>query len=232
MNAFAKCLALTVSSCVLAVSASLADDPTIAWELNDALKQIDRQADNFASAMAHVTIVRTDRSGTEIERLEGVSFANDDGDMRISVSAPESRVYLMDSRDLYVYLPDQQLVQEYYLPKHPERVVPFMRLGFSETGRDLRDDYIVSAIGERFIGDRRTLGLDLTPKSDKERARVNRIQLWIDQASWMPVEQIIEATASGEKTTVLFANMARNLKLNPDLFKRKWPRGTKKTKMK
>jgi outer membrane lipoprotein-sorting protein len=231
MNTFAKYLAATVSSCVFAVSAVLADDPKIEWELDDALKQIDRQAEDFTTAMAHVLIVRTERAGTEIERIEGVSFVNDDGDMRVSVSAPSASVYLMDSRDLYVYLPDQQLVQEYYLPKHPDRVVPFMRLGFSETGRDLRDDYVVSAIGERFIGDRRTLGLDLTPKSDKERARVNRIQLWIDQASWMPVEQIIEATASGEKTTVLFTNMARNLKLNPDLFKRNWPRGTKKKKM-
>jgi outer membrane lipoprotein-sorting protein len=181
--------------------------------------------------MAHVTIVRVDRSGAETERLEGVSFINKDGDMRVSVSGPEARVYLMDSRDLYIYLPAQELVEEYYLPKHPDRVAPFMRLGFSETGKKLRDDYVVSAIGERFIGSRRTLGLDLTPKSDKERASVNRIQLWIDQASWMPVEQVIESTTSGERTTVLFENMARNLKLNPDLFKRNWPRGTDKKKL-
>lgn len=221
----------SLAAAMLISTAVCAQDPAISWDLDDALRQIDRQADDFDTAMASVSVVRTDRDGAEQDRMEGVAFINEDGDLRISASVPETRVYLMDNRDLYIYLPDQQIVQEYYLPKHPQRLIPFVRLGFSETGRDLRDDYLVSAIGERFIGDRRTLGLDLTPKSDKERARVNRVQLWIDQASWMPVEQVIESTSSGEKTTVSFSHMARNLKLNPDLFKRKWPRGTKKKKM-
>lgn len=221
----------SLAAAMLISTAVYAQDPAISWDLDDALRQIDRQADNFDTAMASVSVVRTDRDGVEQDRMEGVAFINEDGDLRISASVPETRVYLMDNRDLYLYLPDQQIVQEYYLPKHPQRLIPFVRLGFSETGRDLRDDYLVSAIGERFIGDRRTLGLDLTPKSDKERARVNRVQLWIDQASWMPVEQVVESTASGDKTTIAFSHMARNLKLNPDLFKRKWPRGTKKKKM-
>ena len=222
---------ISLAAAMLISTAVYAQDPAISWDLDDALRQIDRQADNFDTAMASVSVVRTDRDGVEQDRMEGVAFINEDGDLRISASVPETRVYLMDKRDLYIYLPDQQIVQEYYLPKHPQRLIPFVRLGFSETGRDLRDDYLVSAIGERFIGDRRTLGLDLTLKSDKERARVNRVQLWIDQASWMPVEQVVESTASGDKTTVAFSHMARNLKLNPDLFKRKWPRGTKKKKM-
>ena len=160
---------------MLASSMVFAQDPAISWDLDDALRQIDRQADDFDTAMASVYVVRTDRDGVEQDRMEGVAFINEDGDLRISASVPETRVYLMDNRDLYIYLPDQQIVQEYYLPKHPQRLIPFVRLGFSETGRDLRDDYLVSAIGERFIGDRRTLGLDLTPKSDKERARLKRV---------------------------------------------------------
>lgn len=228
LNTFIR---LTTCACMLVAGATLAQDPAINWELDDALRQIDRQADNFDTAMASVELVRRDREDKEVDRMTGVAFVNEGGDLRISTAAPDTRVYLMDNRDLYIYLPDQQRVEEYYLPRHPDRLTPFMRLGFSETGRDLRDDYLVSAIGERFIGDRRTLGLDLTPKSDKDRARVNRVQLWIDQASWMPVEQIIESTSSGETLTVSYSHMARNLRLNPDLFKRKWPRGTKKQKM-
>ena len=180
--------------------------------------------------MAHVVIKRVDNAGNE-EMEEGVMFANSKGDMRIITESPESRVYLMDNRDLYRYLPDQNLVEEYYLPKHPQLIAPFLRLGFSISGKDLKDDYLVSAIGERMIGDRRTLGLDLTPKKDKDRARVSGMKLWIDQASWMPVEQVIESTANGQTMTVTFTNMARNLKLNPDLFKRNWPRGTDKKKI-
>lgn len=222
----------TLASTLLLASMAfptLAEDPEINWDLDDAIRQIERQADNFDSAMAHVVITRKTADTEETE--EGVMFVNDDGDMRIAVASPVTKTYLMDSRDLYVYLPDQNLVQEYYLPKHPNRLAPFLRLGFSTTGKDLKDDYLVSAIGERYIGDRRTLGIDLTPKKDKDRARVAGMKPWIYQASWMPVEQQIEATANGETMTVTFTNMARNLKLNPDLFKRKWPRGTDKQKV-
>jgi outer membrane lipoprotein-sorting protein len=210
-----------------AALAGHAADPDITWELSDALLQVDRQADNFETAMAHVIIRRVTTSGEE-ETEEGVVFINKKGDVRIVTESPEARIYLMDNRDLYRYLPEKQIVEEYYLPRHPQLVAPFLRLGFSTTGRDLEDDYLVSAIGERMIGDRRTLGLDLTPERSEDRARVAGIKLWIDQASWMPVEQEIEATANGSKMTVTFSNMARNLRLNPDLFKPSWPRGTKK----
>ncbi len=223
-------LILTALSTLLFVPAHAAD-PDINWDLSDALRQIDRQADDFDTAMAHVVIRRVDAAGSE-ETEEGVFFVNEKGDIRIVTESPEARVYLMDNKDLYRYMPEKQLVEEYYLPRHPDRVAPFLRLGFSTTGRDLEDDYLVSAIGERMIGDRRTLGLDLTPKREKDRAQVAGMKLWIDQASWMPVEQEIEATANGSMMTVTFTNMARNLKLNPDLFKRQWPRGTKKVKMK
>ena len=48
-------------------------------------------------------------------------------------------------------MPEKQLVEEYYLPRHPQLAAPFLRLGFSTTGHDLKDDYLVSAIGERMI---------------------------------------------------------------------------------
>jgi outer membrane lipoprotein-sorting protein len=222
---------LTAMLLLLTPWGASADDPAISWTLKDAMKQVDRQADDFESAMARVEISRVTNDG-DVEVETGTAFFNERGDIRVNVDAPESRVYLLDDRDLYRYLPAASLVEEYYLPKHPQMLAVFLRLGFSATGQELEDDYLVSAIGERFIGDRRTLGLDLTPKNNKERDVVSGIKLWIDQASWMPVEQVIEATASGHTMTVRYSNMARNLNLNPELFKGNWPRGTKKEKIK
>ncbi len=37
-------------------------------------------------------------------------------------------------------------------------------------------------------------------------------------------------TLGGETVTNTFSGMARNLELNPDLFKDRWPRGTEKIK--
>ena len=60
------------------------------------------------------------------------------------------------------------------------------------------------------------------------RESVSKLQVWIDQASWMPVQLVIEHVSSGETLTMNFMGLARNLKLNPELFKDKWPKGTQK----
>ena len=46
----------------------------------------------------------------------------------------------------------------------------------------------------------------------------------------MPVKQVVSHVASGDTLTVTYTGMARNLKLNPDLFKAKWPKGTQRIK--
>ncbi len=53
---------------------------------------------------------------------------------------------------------------------------------------------------------------------------------WIDQASWLPVRQVITHTPTGQSVTATYSGTARNLKLNPDLFRDKWPKGTKKVR--
>jgi hypothetical protein len=122
-----------------------ADDPAITWSLKDAMKQVDKQADDFESAMARVEITRASNDG-QLEVESGTAFFNERGGIRVTVDTPESRVYLLNGRDLYRYLPAQSIVEEYYLPKHPQMLAVFLRLDFSATGRGLEDDYLVSAL--------------------------------------------------------------------------------------
>jgi len=137
---------------------------------------------------------------------------------------------LLNSKYMYVYEPGRALVEEYQLSKHPERLAPYARLGFSTTGEELRRDYLVTLLRDDAIGDRRVLALELTPKDDEVRQDVRKIQLWIDQASWLPVTQVIDHTSNGETLTVNYANTSRNLKLNTSLFDDNWPKGTQKIK--
>jgi hypothetical protein len=52
---------LMMTLAVLALGAlvlpSLAEGPKIGWDIDDALKQVDRQADDFISAMARVEVL-------------------------------------------------------------------------------------------------------------------------------------------------------------------------------
>jgi len=227
MNKATRAL-LAVVSLVFTFSAG-AEMPTIDWELDDAVRQIDRQADDFNSAMARVSFVMTDLDGNRVRSHSGNGFINEKGDIRYSQDGG-NRVLLLQRSTVQDYDKSTSTVDQYSLSKHKDRIEPYYRLGFSIAGRDMQDRYLTTIIGEQQIGDARTLVLELTPKKDAERAIVGKITLWIDQASWMPRRQEIASTHNGMTTTLDFTNMARNLQLNPDLFDDDWPRGTKRNR--
>jgi outer membrane lipoprotein-sorting protein len=213
-------------------NSALADGPKITWDLDNALKQVDRQADNFQSVMARVDVVRRDLGGSELSRERGTLFIDRKGNIRLDSDAPEPRTYLVEKSTLYIHYPAQERVEVYSLSKHKDRIEPYMRLGFTDSGKDLKDNYLLTSLGERDIGESRSLGLELTPEKEKERTVMGKAQLWIDQASWMPAQQVFTASSKGEEITLTYTFVARNLELNPDLFSTKWPRGTDKQKMK
>ncbi|QFU75169.1 outer membrane lipoprotein carrier protein LolA [Halioglobus maricola] len=210
---------------------ALADGPKITWDLDDALKQVDRQADDFQSAMARVEVVRRDNGGSELSRETGTVFMDKKGNIRLNVDGDDPRTLMVTKSYLYIHYPKQERVESYKLSKHKGRMEPYIRLGFTNSGKDLKDDYLLTSLGERDIDSNRTLGLELTPEKEKARAVMGKAQLWIDQASWMPAQQVISASSKGEEITLTYSFVARNLQLNPDLFSTKWPRGTDKQKM-
>ncbi len=203
----------------------------LGWTLDSALAQIDRQAQDFKTALADVEAQWQAAGADKPHRTAtGRMYINKEGVLRFNVSTPDKHTLLVTKSEVQDYNPVRALVDRYSLSKHKGRLEPYARLGFTTTGKDLRDDYLVTLLGEDYMNGRRIVGLELTPKKERAREVVARLQLWIDQASWMPVKQVIVHVASGETLTVTYVGMARNLNLNPDLFKAKWPKGTQQLK--
>jgi outer membrane lipoprotein-sorting protein len=221
--------AALIGACALYSGMAFADMPKIDWNLDDAVKQIDRQADNFETAMARVDFVVTGADGAAVTSHSGDGFINKGGDMRYSQDGG-NRIVLVDRNTVSDYDKSANTVNEYSSSRNKDRLEPFYRLGFSISGKDMQDRFLVTILGEEALGDTRTLVLELTPKRDAERATVGKIRLWIDQGSWMPRRQEFSSTADRSMTTLNYTSMARNLRLNPDLFKDSWPRGTKKVR--
>jgi outer membrane lipoprotein-sorting protein len=216
------------TACALLLSAAaFAQAPQITWELDEALAQIERQADDFETFMARATVVNTSSDGTE-SRSVGTGFIRKDGMMRYD--RDDSTVkFLVDRDKVMIHDSAAKTVEEYRFRDHPDRLEPFIRLGFSTTGKDLRDNYLITILKEETIGESRTLQMELTPKKDNTRASIRNVQLWIDQASWLPKRQEINAT-DGTTMTITYEGMARNLNLRPELFSDNWPRDTEVTK--
>ena len=225
-SAWGRTLSLWVFA-VVAAGAQAAENE-LGWTLDSALKQVERQSKDFSSLLADVSAVSHGSDGAVANELSGRLYMNKNGDIRIRVGDGSGREILVTRSEVQEYDPAQQLVERYSLSKHKNRMEPYARLGFTTTGKDLKDDFLVTMLGEDNIRGERTLMLQLTPKRDRDRQFVNSITLWINQASWMPMRQVIEEVATGQTLTVEYEGTARNLNLNPDFFKSSWPRGTKR----
>lgn len=201
------------------------------WTMERAVKQLDRQGSDLESVLADVEIEWAGKDESLAQIKTGRIYINDRGNFRLNVDAPSKMTILLERSTVHHYKPDANVVEQYSLSKHKDRLEPFIPLGFSTTGKDLDDDFLVTFIGEDSIGDRRVLGLELTPKRDKVREVVSRIQIWVDESSWLPARQIISRSSGGEVLTITYRGTARNLDLNPELFDDKWPRGTDKKRM-
>lgn len=224
---YVRPISLAALAILLAGNTAWAQAPAINWSLDSAIRQIERQAKDFKTAMARIELVETAADDTEVSKSTGTGFIRSDGNIRYNIDGGE-RVIFVDRSTVSNYDATAGTVEEYSLSKHKDRLEPYVRLGFSTTGKDMKKDYLITVVGEEDIGGSRTVVMELTPQSDKVRETVRLVRLYIDQASWMPVRQVFKATKDGTTLTMTYTGMARNLELKPELFKDRWPKGTKK----
>jgi outer membrane lipoprotein-sorting protein len=200
------------------------------WTLPQILRHLDQAARTFRTLSAHVertkvTVVVNDRS-TE----SGTIYVERDGKMRLNVVQPDPRTVLRLGNNLYVYNPLISQVAEYDLSKHREMVDQFLLLGFGTPAHELENAYLISYGGEQTIDNRRTVLLNLTPKSDAVRNQISQIQLWIDESNWLPFRQKFQETGTPDYFTIRYSDIVRNANLKNSLFQPDWPKKTQKIK--
>jgi outer membrane lipoprotein-sorting protein len=200
------------------------------WTLEDLLKQLDDEAKSFRGLSANVertkvTVVVNDHS-TETGQI----LVRGDDKMLLELNPPDGRIILRDGGKLFVYNPKAKRLEEYDLGKHRALVDQFLLLGFGSSGNDLKKGYLVTLQGELTIDKKKVFLLDLTPKSDKVREQFSKIQLWIDQATWLPVRQKFLETGSGDYLEINYTNLMRNPKIPDSRFKNIWPKKVTKIK--
>jgi outer membrane lipoprotein-sorting protein len=215
---------------VAAYAAAARPQAKSTWTLESILQQLDRESKSFRSLTARiertkVTVVVNDQS-TET----GTIWMRRDNKLRIELNPPDNRTVLVSGDTLYVHNPGLKRVEEFDLGKHKTQLDKFLFLGFGTSAGDLKGDYILTPQGETTIDNRKVLLLELTPKKDDIRVHFARIHLWIDQATWLPVQQRLFETGSGDYTTIKYSNVQKNVSVPNSRFSPDWPRGTQKIK--
>ena len=150
--------------------------------------------------------------------------------MRIEITKPEPRTILRTGDSLFLYNPKLNRVEEYDLGKNRALVDQYIRLGFGTKSEDLKKSYLVTVTGEEEFDHRKTVVLELTPKSDHIRSQISRIQMWIDEASWLPLQQKFNETGSDDYILFHYSNLMKNLKISDAKFKQDWPKDATREK--
>jgi outer membrane lipoprotein-sorting protein len=194
--------------------------------LENVLKQLDTQAAGFQSLEADlertkVTVVVNDKS-TE----SGKIFVRRDDKMRIELTQPDPRTILRDGDQFYIYNPKIHRVEEYNLGKKKSIVDQFLLLGFGTSGASLKEGYTITLKGEETLDNRKVVLLELIPNTDEVRKQLSKIQLWLDETTWLPVQQKFYETGSGDYFIINYKNINRNAKISDAEFKPHWPHGT------
>jgi outer membrane lipoprotein-sorting protein len=214
---------LALGAEVFAVAAG-APQTAAKWTTDAVLEMMDKSAKDFRTLTADIENVKYTAVVKDTSTETGQIFVRRDQKMRIEFTKPEARTILRTGDSLFLYNPKLNRVEEYDLGKNRAMVDQYIRLGFGTKSEDLKKSYVVVVTGEEELDHRKTVVVELTPKVDQIRSQINRIQMWIDEASWLPIQQKIFESGSGDYILFHYTSMMKNLKINDSKFKQDWPK--------
>ena len=185
---------------------------------------MDKSAQDFHTLTADIEHSKYTAVVKDTSTETGHIFVRRDEKMRIEIVKPDPRTILRTGDSLYVFNPKINRVEEFDLGKNRAMVDQYIRLGFGTKSEDLKKSYLVTVTGEEQLDNRKAIVVELTPKADQIRSQITRIQMWIDEASWLPIQQKIYETGSGDYILFHYTGMMKNLKINDSRFKQDWPK--------
>jgi outer membrane lipoprotein-sorting protein len=185
---------------------------------------MDRAAQDFHTLTADLEHVKYTAVVKDTSTETGRIYVRRDGKMRIEFLKPDPRTILRTGDSFFIYTPKINRVEEYNIGKHRAVADQFLALGFGTKGETLKKNYLLTLIGEEDFDSHKTVVLELTPKSDQARNQIARIRMWIDEASWLPLEQKFFEAGSDDYFLSHYTHLMKNLKLDDSKFKADWPR--------
>jgi outer membrane lipoprotein-sorting protein len=195
--------------------------------LDFVLSMMDRAAQDFRSLTAAVEHIKYTAVVKDTSTESGEIFVRKDSKMRIDFQAPDPRTILRNGDNLYIYTPKINRVEEYNIGKNRAMADQYLALGFGTRSENLKKNYAVTLGGEEEVDGHKAVVLDLTPSSGEVRKQIAHIQIWVDESSWLPVQQKFFETGSGDYFMSRYSKVMKNLKLGDGKFKPDWPKGTK-----
>jgi len=200
------------------------------WTVDSVLAMMDKSARDFHTLTADIEHIKYTDVVKDTSTETGKLLVRRDEKMRIEFFQPDRRTILRTGDSLFVFTPKINRVEEYDLGKNRDLVDQYVLLGFGTKSENVRKSYEVAVIGETELDHKKTVQIELIPKSDQMRKQIAKIQMWIDEASWLPIQQKFFESGSGDYLIFHYTNVMKNLKIGDNQFKQDWPKGVTRTK--
>jgi outer membrane lipoprotein-sorting protein len=191
------------------------------------LSMMDHAAQDFKSLTAAIEQVKYTAVVQDKSTETGEIFVRKDAKVRIDFQSPDPRTILRNGDNVYIYTPKINRVEEYNIGKNRATVDQYLALGFGTRTDALKKNYNIVLTGEEELDGHEAAVLEMMPKSPEQKKQISKVVMWIDEASWLPVQQKFVETGSGDYLMSRFTKVMKNLKLGDGKFKPDWPKGTK-----
>lgn len=150
-------------------------------------------------------------------------------EVMIRFSGPAAKDILFKKSTAEIYYPNLKQIQEYNLERRQNLLQQFLLLGFgTETGQ-IESSYAIHYAGERKVGTQMAALLELKPTSKEVAAQLKKIDLWVSEQNWMPIQQQFFET-SGDYLIARYSGLKVNPPVSPSTFKINAP-GAERVKM-
>jgi len=201
------------------------------WNVDSVLGRMDAGARDFRTLTANIEHIKYTEVVKDTSTEAGQMWLQrKDEKMRIEFAKPDQRTILRSGDTLAIYNPKINRVEEYDLGKNRALVDQYVRLGFGTRSEDLRKSFSVAYSGEQDLDGKKVLLLELTPKTEQVRAQISKIQMWIDESAWLPLQQKFFEAGSGDYFIFHYSDIKKNLKIDESRFKPDWPKNATKIK--
>ncbi len=213
-----------IAAALLLTAAGLGSAAKPNGKLDEILARMQKNAGEITSIQAKMEQVKRDRNIGGVERYRGEIFfkhargGNDKVKIVYSIPSGQTIWIVGDTITLYQAGIKQAIVttrsaaaskgDEFAFVATPYKSVP-----------DLKRQYEIAYAGD----DLGMAKLDLTPKA---KSSIQKLTLWVDQSSWMPVKYTV-VEAGGNATTFTLTDVKKNQGVSDSTFKVDVPRETK-----
>lgn len=225
-----SCLLLLILGALAIAALAAAAAAPATPSVDTVLNMMGHAAQDFHSLSADVEHIKYTDVVKDTSTETGRFYVRRDEKMRIEITKPDQRTILRTGDQLFIYTPKINRVEEYDLGKNRQMVDQYLLLGFGTKVENIRKSYAVAVKGEEELDQRKTVILELIPRSESVARQISKIHMWIDEASWLPIQQKFFEAGSGDYFLFHYKNLMKNLKLGDVKFKPDWPKNAQKIK--